>query len=147
MHADIRFRGLLCLMTLFSFLGSILAQANYHSLITDGEVQTVNAAGEQYIDYFIPEKPDFDQLILEAVGADGGWIEYQYYDHFKSVRSKRVNGGEGAMVTATYLVGLGRSIPPGSILRFVIGNRGHWAKYDHLNNGDDGYIRYKCIKN
>ena len=138
MIAEVQLRGLFSFLILFSFLGFTRAQASYQPLITDGEVQTVNAAGEQYIDYILPEKPNFDQLILEAVGADGGWIEYQYYDHFKSVRSKRVNGGEGAMVTATYSVGVGRSIPPGSVLRFVIGNRGHWAKYDLLGDGGNG---------
>lgn len=117
---------------------STVAQENYWSFLNSGSVQTVNANGAQFMDHLIPDQPDFDKLILEAVGADGGWIEYQYHDHFQTLRSKRVSGGEGATVTATYAVGPGLSIPPGSILRFVIGNRGHWAKYDLLNSGGAG---------
>ena len=123
---------------LFFCFGSVIAQENTQPLITDGKVQTVLANGERFVDYFVPEQADGDQLILEVVGADGGWIEYQYHDHFETVRTKRVNGGEGAMATAIYSVGRGRSIPPGAILRFVIGNRGHWAKYDLLNSGGYG---------
>ncbi|MEZ5038704.1 MAG: glycine-rich protein [Saprospiraceae bacterium] len=127
-----------CLSILFFFLGSAAAQENYHTLMADGEVQTVNANGERFVDYIIPEQPGFNQLILEAVGADGGWIEYQYQDHFKALRSKRVSGGEGAIVTATYSVGHGGNLPSGSMLRFVIGTRGHWAKYDLLTSGGYG---------
>ncbi len=108
-------------------------------MIANGEVQLVSAQKEVFHDLVVPKPDSLNLLILEAEGGDGGWIEYTYVDRFNTPRMQRVSAGEGATVSANYRIGTGlNEIPPGSILRMIVGNRGQWAKYDLLPDGDYG---------
>ena len=108
-------------------------------MLCNGEVQLVSAQNETYQDLVIPKQDSLNLLILEAEGGDGGWIEYAYIDRFGAPRMQRVSAGEGATVSASYRIGTGiNDISPGSILRIIVGNRGQWAKYDLLPEGDFG---------
>lgn len=119
------------LFVLIAFLGSVQLGLSQRSMITDGSVNIIEADLESYQDYIIPADISTGLLNLEAEGADGGWIEYNFYDRFKTSRTHRVNGGEGATISATFEIGTGLGqIPPGSIFRFVIGNRGQKEKID-----------------
>jgi len=108
-------------------------------LETSGAVMLVLGDSEMFHDYVVPSLDSLVNLILEVEGADGGWIEFTYTDRFNMARTQRVNGGEGATVSAKFNIGnnLG-DIPPGAILRMIIGQRGDWAKYDLLENGNYG---------
>lgn len=102
-------------------------------------IHNIEALEETYQDFIIPENAAFREFNLEIEGADGGWIEYTYLDRFGTNRTQRVNGGEGATISATYTIGRNMGqIPPGSTLRFIIGNRGSWAKFDLLSHGGYG---------
>ena len=108
-------------------------------MIANGQVQLVQAQEAIFHDFVVPKSDSFNLLILEAEGGDGGWIEYTYIDRFNTPRMQRVSAGEGATVSANYRIGTGfNEIPPGTILRVIAGNRGQWAKYDLLPNGDYG---------
>lgn len=100
---------------------------------SNGEVNSILAVAESYQDFIIPEDNSLRELNLEIEGADGGWIEYNYYDRFRATRTQRVNGGQGAIISATYEVGneIGQ-VPPGAYLRFVIGNRAQRDKIDEV---------------
>lgn len=127
------------LFLLIAFLGSSKTGFSQQALITDGTVNIIEADVERYLDFIIPRTMNSGQLNLEAEGADGGWIEYNYYDRFNTARTQRVNGGEGATISATFDVGTGfGQIPPGSILRFIIGNRGQKEKIDSIPAGGIG---------
>lgn len=122
------------------FLVSAAGTATAQTLLqTTNGVQQVLADDEKYQDFLVPGGDSISMLILEAKGADGGWIEYSYIDRFNTLRTQRVQAGEGATVSASYQVGTGLgAIPPGSILRMLIGKRGQWAKYDLLPEGSFG---------
>ncbi len=109
------------------------------SLVRDGSVQVVESKKEAYYDVVVPSNLAFNKILLEIKGADGGWVEYNYEDRFNAERTMRVNGGEGAIVNASYSIGNSESqIPAGSILRFIIGNRGRNAKFNLLSQGGYG---------
>ena len=64
-------------------------------------------------------------LIIELKGADGG---RRYYKDCCLINDHYANGGEGATVAANFIVGiLPNQIPPGSILRFILGEPGQSA--------------------
>lgn len=108
-------------------------------LTIGGEVKLILADDEKFQDFVVPAKDSLDHLILEVEGSDGGWIEYTYIDRFNMTRTQRVNGGEGATVSAGFRIGNGLGdIRPGAILRMIIGKRGQWAKYDLLEDGSYG---------
>lgn len=119
-------------------LHALSAQESY--LIADENIQTILAQDERYQDFAVPEIPaGVDQLIIEAEGADGGWVEYTYYDRFNTKRTRRSNGGEGATVSAVYSLGNQHSqISPGDILRLIVGTRGKFSKFDLLTEGNYG---------
>lgn len=108
-------------------------------MLCNKEIQLVSAQQESYLDLVVPKQDSLNLLILEAEGGDGGWIEYTYIDRFGAPRMQRVSAGEGATVSANYRIGKGfNDIPPGSTLRVIAGNRGQWAKYDLLPDGNFG---------
>lgn len=114
----------------------VFAQWN---LISDGSVQIIEAKKEAYYDFVIPNDNRVYKILFELKGGDGGWVEYNYMDRFGTERTKRVNGGEGAIVNASYSAGMIESqMPAGSILRFIIGNRGQNAKFNLLSQGGYG---------
>ncbi|MCB0563408.1 MAG: hypothetical protein KDD01_03445 [Phaeodactylibacter sp.] len=129
-------RLLPCLLILLFHSMAVFSQP---FLTADGEVHSIKALEETYQDFNIPEDTEFGQFNLEIEGADGGWIEYTYLDRFGTKRTQRVNGGEGATVSATYRIGYGGGqLPPRSVLRLIIGNRGERAKFDLLSEGGYG---------
>nr|MBX2872930.1 hypothetical protein [Saprospiraceae bacterium] len=102
-------------------------------LKSDGEVNKIIAVPENYQDFILPVDNTIKELNLEIEGADGGWIEYNYYDRFRATRTQRVNGGQGAVVSVTYEIGQGiGNIAPGSLLRFIVGNRAEREKIDEV---------------
>lgn len=124
-------------MVLLLISGAAFAQDQF--LKTDGEIHLIKAIDEQYQDFIVPDFGSAKQFNLELEGADGGWIEYSYLDRFGTQRTQRVHGGEGATISATYHLGNGSGmIRKGSTLRFIIGNRGEWAKFDLLYRGGYG---------
>ncbi len=127
----IRLRGccaIICLLFMLFPFSAIIAQS---ILVTDGKVYMVKAIKETYQDFTLPKQIPFDQFNLEARGADGGWVEYTFYDRFNAAHAQRVKGGEGATISASYSIGRNEGqIAPGSILRLIIGNRGRRAKLD-----------------
>ena len=130
------FTGLLSFLVSISVCTVTIAQT---PLALDSQVQQVLSEDEQFQDFIIPKNDSLSQLILEVKGADGGWIEYTYKDRFNTIRTQRVQSGEGTMVSAVYSIGAGfGEIPPGSTLRMMIGKRGQWAKYDLLMPGNFG---------
>ena len=131
----LKIRLLVSSLVLFMSISKLNAQDSF--LIADGVIHTISSKHERYQDFVVPNRlHGYNQIIIEAEGADGGWVEYTYHDRFDTRRTKRVNGGEGATVTAVYSVAAGNpNITPGAILRFIVGVRGHYAKYDLLSDG------------
>lgn len=132
----LRFTGLLSSLFSIALYTSAVAQT---PLVIDSKATQISAVDEQFQDFHIPMEDSLSQLILEATGGDGGWIEYTFTDRFNTTRTQRVQSGEGATVSAVYKIGPGLGdIPPGSILRMLVGKRGEWAKYDLLEPGNYG---------
>ena len=94
------------LFVLFSISLSTVA-ISQTTLLLDSQPQLVLSGDEQFQDFIIPKNDSLNQLILEAKGADGGWIEYTYKDRFNAIRTQRVQAGEGATVSAVYSIGTG----------------------------------------
>lgn len=121
------------LFVLLAFLWNLPVGLSQRSFIIDGSVNIIEADLDRYQDFVIPNDIGSGQLNLEAEGADGGWIEYNYFDRFNTTRTQRVNGGEGATISATFEIGTGLGqIAPGSTLRFIVGNRGQKEKIDAI---------------
>lgn len=88
--------------------------------ISSDELQTLTGDIEEARDYLIPRYSSIKTLLLRAEGADGGM---RHIKDFGNTRFK-VKGGEGATIQAMFQIGTGdRMIPPGSILRFIVGRR------------------------
>lgn len=129
-------QGLFIVLLLLAKAWSLPAQ---QAALVTGEVQLVKAEDEKFQEYLVPVQDTLDLLIFELEGGDGGWIEYAYVDRFNALRTQRVSGGEGATVSAGFRIGRHTGdIPPGAILRIIIGKRGEWAKYDLLDVGNYG---------
>lgn len=86
---------------------------------------TVNYNGQTFIDCKIPEETAFKNLSVTLKGGDGG---------IRSNWTSQGNGGEGTILEATFGIGdcdaphLNRwKIKPGSVLRFILGERGKSA--------------------
>ncbi|MEL7118332.1 MAG: hypothetical protein AAFO07_02795 [Bacteroidota bacterium] len=119
-------------LSLILLIAAFPAQSQDY-LKTDSDVQIINSIIENYQDFIVPDDNTLKELNLELEGADGGWIEYNYYDRFRRSRTQRVNGGKGANISLTYEIGNGNGqIPPGSILRFMVGNRAQREKIDEV---------------
>ncbi len=106
---------LLCLWTSANGQTAMIADSEYHLVIANGTYQ----------DFQIPD--DFlGTLYLSSKGADGGWAKVQLDGDCEA------GGGKGALVTQQITVGNGENeIPPGTILRFIIGEHGQ----SHGTNG------------
>jgi hypothetical protein len=61
-------------------------------------------------------------LYLEAKGGDGG---RRYYNDGMLIDNHYADGGQGATLAGTFVIGTGPGqIPPGSTIRFIIGEKG-----------------------
>jgi hypothetical protein len=64
-------------------------------------------------------------LYLEVKGADGGRRYYKSDVWFIHINDHYADGGEGATLAGNFLIGVGPGrIPPGSTIRFIIGEMG-----------------------
>lgn len=107
--------GILCL----TLPGYVLAQPN---LVVDNTTYDVNYNGT-YQDFTVPGNAA--RIILNLKGGDGGKARIRYADCCLIDNVCNANGGEGASVSATFMVGDGAGkIPPGSIIRFIVGGAG-----------------------
>ena len=78
--------------------------------------------GEKPLDFMVPYNATAKYLYLHAEGGDGG--KRQVKEAWGNTRFT-VNGGAGATVKANFEIGTGDNmIPPGAILRFIIGKKG-----------------------
>ncbi|MCB0542919.1 MAG: hypothetical protein KDC70_05360, partial [Saprospiraceae bacterium] len=92
------------------------AAANLPYLAPSDDYQTIDHSGG-YVDYLIPDNTTQNKLTLKLRGGDGG---------------KKTNdcgatgrGGKGATIETQFNIGNGTdSIPPGSVVRFVVGGKG-----------------------
>ncbi|MCB0563861.1 MAG: ricin-type beta-trefoil lectin domain protein [Phaeodactylibacter sp.] len=83
---------------------------------------TVVFSGEKAQDFMIPSNTTAKYLYLHAEGADGGKREVK---ELWGTTRFTVNGGAGATVKGNFEIGTGTNmIPPGSILRFIVGAKG-----------------------
>ncbi|MCB0533607.1 MAG: hypothetical protein KDD14_15515 [Saprospiraceae bacterium] len=98
----------------------LLDISSYSDLDDNGLTHQVDANGT-YRDFIIPEDVEYSQIKFFANGGDGG--ERRVNPPVGSGCTGR--GGKGAEMTATFAIGCGANqIPPGSVIRFVVGERG-----------------------
>lgn len=104
------------------FLRSGYGQAG---LACDGNTVQVNYSGT-YQDFAIPQSLEGAQLELTAKGGDGGFARIRNtIPILGDVQLCSSEGGQGATATAAFAVGQGADeIPPGSVLRFIVGGKG-----------------------
>ena len=99
-------------------------------LTCDGTENIINYNGS-YQDFTVPSNPTKTHIYFRLRGGDGGKAS-----NFTSVVGK---GGEGAVIEATFPIGDGvDSIPAGSTIRFVIGQRGQSRNSGTVNSGTGG---------
>ncbi len=99
--------------------GVALAQPN---LTVDNTAYSVAYSGS-YQDFTVPGNAA--RIILNLKGGDGGKAQIRYADCCAIDNTCYGDGGAGATVRATFAVGMGPGkIPPGSIIRFIIGGAG-----------------------
>lgn len=107
-----------------TFLNAQVA-GNLATLNDDGTTETLGEQGARYVDYVIPANTSKEYLYFTARGGDGGDCDFE----------GQPKGGEGATAHAWFKIGLGSGeLPPGSTLRFFIGEKGG----THNRNGDGG---------
>jgi hypothetical protein len=110
---------LLLFLLLQNPLYSLLAQPN---LTVDNTAYNVNYNGS-YQDFTVPANAG--RIILNLKGGDGGKARIRYADCCLIDNSCNESGGVGASVSATFDVGnTAGKIPPGSIIRFIVGGVG-----------------------
>ncbi|MBK8967314.1 MAG: hypothetical protein IPM36_11695 [Lewinellaceae bacterium] len=98
----------------------LLDISTYADLDDNGGTHQVDANGT-YRDFIIPEDVEYSHIQFFANGGDGG--ERRVNPPVGSGCTGR--GGKGAEMTATFAIGCGAGqIPPGSVIRFVVGERG-----------------------
>ena len=92
--------------------------SNGNQLIDDGESYTVPTNDQNYRDLIIPSNTSYPYLKLSLQGADGGKVRAK-------VSRRNKNGGKGATVVVYVPIGTEEGqIPPGSTLRFMVGEKG-----------------------
>ncbi|MCG8326881.1 MAG: T9SS type A sorting domain-containing protein [Chitinophagales bacterium] len=97
----------------------------------DGTEQSISYNGS-YQDYKIPTDATKDHIFIRLQGADGGKGR-------AGIVTSTGRGGEGATIEATFAIGeSGDSIPEGSILRFIIGQKGRSRTDDGFSNAGTG---------
>ena len=113
--------------------------ANSGNLIDDGGLYTVPSNDKKYRDLIIPTNTSAKQLYLRLKGADGGRVKA---DGFFGAGAFIIDAGAGA--TLPFLVEIGNNegqIPPGSKLRFIVGEQGenaHATTIGCYNGGGGG---------
>ena len=96
----------------------------------DGTQGSVSYNGS-YQDYKIPDAPTKDHIFIRLKGADGG--------KGQTIVTATGRGGKGATIEASFGIGdSGDSIRPGSILRFIIGQKGRSRTDDGFSNAGTG---------
>lgn len=104
--------------------------SNYIDLETDGDVNLLAYNGT-YRDFIIPENVTFSQITFLAAGGDGGRRQVPG----SAGTGCTAEGGKGAAIAATFAIGCGPDqIPPGSLIRFVVGEHGD----NHTGYGIEG---------
>lgn len=115
------------LIVLLLLLYSILPNTTYAQtdLNCNDQFNTVSATGSAR-DFRIPNDLCGGEISLVAEGADGGFARIRNtVPIFGGQSTCFSNGGEGASVSGTFTVGSGpNDLPPGTILRFIVGSRG-----------------------
>lgn len=93
--------------------------SSFTSLNDGGTEQTLGFSGN-YVDRVIPANTTKGQIVLTAWGGDGGKRRVN-----AGVYNCTGKGGKGAKIGATFNIGCGTNqIPPGSVIRFVVGEEG-----------------------
>ena len=91
---------------------------------------------EQAQDFVIPADLDLDvinAIAFTARGADGGRVKSD------ELGANVGRGGEGALVTAEFMIGDGpQELRPGGTLRFIVGHRGNGQTTDRRVGGGGG---------
>ena len=91
-------------------------------LVVDNTAYAVPYSGT-YEDFTVPGNAA--RIILNLKGGDGGSAYAEYDDGAAVEHNCFENGGQGASMAATFNVGTGPGkIPPGSIIRFIVGGVG-----------------------
>ncbi len=105
------------------------------ALNADNNIHFVNYNGS-FQDFTVPVNAAF--ITLNLKGGDGGSAR-AFYDDGTTSASCTAPGGLGAAVTAEFAVGDGpNQIPPGSIIRFIIGNAGESGNNFTFSAGGGG---------
>jgi len=106
------------------------------ALNADNNIHFVNYNGS-FQDFTVPVSAAF--ITLSIKGGDGGSARAFYDDGISISASCTSPGGKGATVTAQFAVGDGTNqIPPGSIIRFIIGNAGESGNNFTFSAGGGG---------
>jgi hypothetical protein len=87
-----------------------------------GKLVEIEHQDNKYTEVVLPPDVLKGTLYLEAKGADGG---RRYYNDGMLINDHYANGGEGATLAGKFEIGDGpNEIPPGSRIRFIIGEKG-----------------------
>ncbi|MGD1891865.1 MAG: hypothetical protein ACFB15_14905, partial [Cyclobacteriaceae bacterium] len=90
------------------------------SLNADGLLQRVENIGQVAQDLIVLDDPGYQYLYLGAEGADGGRRRVAAFGTVSTAK-----GGAGATIKGIFEIGEGENmIPPGSVLRFIVGQKG-----------------------
>ncbi|MGZ8540678.1 MAG: hypothetical protein ACXWV6_08530, partial [Chitinophagaceae bacterium] len=98
-------------------------------IIADGQEYSVLNTGS-FQDLVLPNNPLISKISFSLSGADGGAAILNMgqtfpFIGFETAYTYKEGGGNGAVVNGTFLVGSGPGkIPPGSTIRFIIGEKG-----------------------
>jgi hypothetical protein len=132
------------LAMLFLFLSALSKSSA--QIIADGQEHSVLSTGS-FQDLVIPNNPLITKIRFTLSGADGGAAVLHMGQHipvpfsddiFIEAFKYSAGGGSGAVVNGTFLVGSGPGkIPPGSTVRFIIGQKGE-SGHDNISVIPDG---------
>lgn len=104
-------------------------------LAADGIRHTVDAKGESAQDFLVPQRTSYKYLHFILRGADGG---KRVVEEAGGKVRHQVAGGSGATINAVFSIGTGSNmIPPGSILRTIVGLKGS-SKNSQASLGANG---------
>ncbi len=94
---------------------SYFQHTDFPQLENDGSTHKVSYSNGNY-DLKVPMSPGFNKLSLRLEGGDGGSRVIQLIGD-----NRKIGGGEGATIIVDFSVGENRFIPPGAIIRFIVG--------------------------
>nr|MBX2817702.1 hypothetical protein [Saprospiraceae bacterium] len=133
------FKALPCFATIqqagwhiFAFLVMMLLTlpSDAQDLINDGSKHTISYSGT-YKDLTVPNDPAITKIKFTVRGGDGGTAKV-FDNPFGENVSFKSKGGQGAFTSVTFSVGSTGTIPLGSTVRFVVGEKG--------TNGSSGAV-------